>query len=522
MKAGGLTKREKGRARRVWLTGKVTGVSNLKCWTLSKMECLRVSPSSTCPILSLLIIMSDLIHDERNTMRPFEASRQGGDLERTLEDLVKIGLVDLINDHVVRGNVPTDELLLEEGRKIILKAEATQKKPRDVENTWFRDLIMLSGKNPRHSESEKLQELDAAGLPEISWAERLQMINSRIPQDTKLDTIQCAKQRALMNFVHERQSLGLTPTDSELQVQACKILDDIEVTSNFKCKGAVSWFKYLVVSEPNWLAEFRRRAGLPRSSEMAVEHIRSTDDKTIDYSIHNFARLENDLKDYVRTQLAAGITPSDSDLQRKARLIIYKNDDPWNQTAADDPALLHVFKRQNGLAPSADDGPDLPALQESAEFGLPSNTSSPRSLHWDLESTGIGILPSPVSGSDTQFAPGVGASTPVFDQPLHTLVQNQPSANQNHTQPLRYFLNDANCYGRLVRELTRFVSSCMSPNNPNQHVRTPFSFSYKLDIDKKTGPFRCRDSKSSALGDLRRRRSLEPDSSRQCGMANSL
>lgn len=411
-----------------------------------------------------------LIHDERNTMRPFEASRQGGDLERTLEDLVKIGLVDLINDYVVRGNVPTDEVLLEEGRKIILKAEATQKKPRDVENTWFRDLIMLSGKNPRHSESEKLQELDAAGLPEISWAERLQMINSRIPQDTKLDTIQCAKQRALMSFVHERQSLGLTPTDSELQVQACKILDDIEVNSNFKCKGAVSWFKYLVVSEPNWLAEFRRRAGLPRSSEMAVEHIRSTDDKTIDYSIHNFARLENDLKDYVRTQLAAGITPSDSDLQRKARLIIYKNDDPWNQTAADDPALLHVFKRQNGLAPSADDGPDLPALQESAEFGLPSNTSSPRSLHWDLESTGIGILPSPVSGSDIQFAPGAGASTPVFDQPLHTLVQNQPSANQNPTQPLRYFLNDANCYGRLVRELTRFVSSCMSPNNPNQHV----------------------------------------------------
>lgn len=277
-----------------------------------------------------------------------------------------------------------------------------------------------------------------------------------------------------MTFVHSRQSVGLTPTDSELQVQACKVLDDIEATSNFKCKGAVSWFKYLIVSEPNWLAEFRQRAGLPRSSEMDNEHIRSTDETTIDYSIHNFSRLENELKEYVRTQLAAGITPTDSDLQRKARLIIYKNDDPWNQTAADDPALLHVFKRQNGLAPSADDGPDLPAVPEASEFGkavLPSTTSSPRSLHWDLENTGIGMMPSPVSGSDRHLAPGSGTTTsPPTDAPLHTLIQNQPSTNTNPTQPLRYFLNDANCYGRLVRELTRFVTSCMSPNNPNQHV----------------------------------------------------
>jgi hypothetical protein len=35
---------------------------------------------------------------------------------------------------------------------------------------------------------------------------------------------------------------------------------------------------------------------------------------------------------------------------------------------------------------------------------------------------------------------------------------------------LRYFLNDANCYGRLVRELTRFVTSCTSPNNPTSHL----------------------------------------------------
>ncbi|EWZ02784.1 hypothetical protein FOYG_02008 [Fusarium oxysporum NRRL 32931] len=35
-----------------------------------------------------------------------------------------------------------------------------------------------------------------------------------------------------------------------------------------------------------------------------------------------------------------------------------------------------------------------------------------------------------------------------------------------------FFLTDANCYRRLFRELTRFVTSIMSPNNPNCHVPT--------------------------------------------------
>lgn len=201
---------------------------------------------------------------------------------------------------------------------------------------------------------------------------------------------------------------------------------------------------------------------------MASEDIRSKDDKSIDYSIHNFARLENELRDWCRFQMARGNTPSDNDIQRQARLIVYKNDDPWNQTAADDPATLHLFKRQNGLAPKDENGVetvDMPTLSEANELGM--NAQSPSSLHWDLEFTGIG-LPHPGSGPSSTtctFPP----PTPI-DKPLHTLVQNQPSTNTNPVQPLKFFLNDANCYGRLVRELSRFVTSCMSPNNPMQHV----------------------------------------------------
>ena len=131
-------------------------------------------------------------------------------------------------------------------------------------------------------------------------------------------------------------------------------------------------------------------------------------------------------------------------------------------------------KRQNGLAAANEGRPDIRPAPEAFDFDnghlrspLPEGAPSPRTIHLDLGNTGIGH-PSPVSGSDEQS--GTGAFTPNHDQPLHTLVQNQLSGSMNPTQLLRYFLNDRNRHDRLVRELTRFVTRCMSPNNPNQHV----------------------------------------------------
>lgn len=410
-----------------------------------------------------------LIHDERNSMNPYEASKTSAKDEKTLEDMVKIGLVEYLHGVLLKGGVPTDSDLLREAREIVKKADQFTTSKTLPQVSWFRDLIMIY-------QCAEQESCDGPETNQLSWGERLDRITQLAPHDTtNLHAIGCPKERALMTWVKSRQMLGLTPTDRELQVEATKILDDVEKVSNFKAKGAVGWFKYLVRSDTTWLRDFRRRANLPRSSEMAMEHIRSKDDKSIDYSIHNFVRLEHELRDWCRFQLALGNTPSDADLQRQARLIVYKNDDPWNQTAADDPATLHLFKRQNGLAPKDENGMDtldLPTLSEAAEAGT--NAPSPRALHWDLEHTGIGN-PSPGSGPSSAVG---GTFTPAMtvDKPLHTLIQNQPSTNTNPVQPLRYFLNDANCYGRLVRELSRFVTSCMSPNNPTQHVSIPQSF----------------------------------------------
>lgn len=395
-------------------------------------------------------------------MNPFEASRESPAVIETLEDVVKLGLVEYIHKTTSSGKVPCDDDLLVEARKIIRNADSRRIATGDSD-TWFRDLIMLSGV----SEEEREVYLSQTGLPCLK---KLEVTSARVVETRDLSDIICSKHRALITFVDNRQALGLMPMDRELQIECCKILDDTEMTANFKCKPAVEWFRHLIMKSSEWLCCFRKRCGLPRSSEIATEYIRSTDQKSIDNGTHNHWRLVHELKEWVRFQVAAGKPPSDGEIMSQARMIVYGNDDPWNQTSIEEPAMLHLFKRQAGLAPGDDLGASILDLPQIPENGNPETTwaSSAQTLHWPLDMSPGSVSPGVATPHDAH------SIRLDLDRPLHTLVSNHPSCNTNPTMPLRYFLNDANCYGRLVRELQRFVTTCMSPNSPTQHVSNPY------------------------------------------------
>ena len=70
-----------------------------------------------------------------------------------------------------------------------------------------------------------------------------------------------------------------------------------------------------------------------------------------------YRRLERMLSLYVKELLGAGIMPSDKMLQDQGRRIIFDDDDPWNQTSADNAQWLDVFKRENGLCETVDPNP---------------------------------------------------------------------------------------------------------------------------------------------------------------------
>jgi len=63
-----------------------------------------------------------------------------------------------------------------------------------------------------------------------------------------------------------------------------------------------------------------------------------------------YMRLSRELAKYIHSKKAQGIIPTDQMLQAEARRVIYGNDDdPWNQTCADNPLWLTILKRDTGL-----------------------------------------------------------------------------------------------------------------------------------------------------------------------------
>jgi len=59
--------------------------------------------------------------------------------------------------------------------------------------------------------------------------------------------------------------------------------------------------------------------------------------------------LTQGLGQFVQGKLRQGVVPTDQMLQEQARIILYGGDDGWNQTAADNPEWLELFKKAHGL-----------------------------------------------------------------------------------------------------------------------------------------------------------------------------
>ncbi|CAH0053876.1 unnamed protein product [Clonostachys solani] len=81
-----------------------------------------------------------------------------------------------------------------------------------------------------------------------------------------------------------------------------------------------------------------------------------------------FGALTADLGDYVRTAKLAGNDITDDALRHQARLILYGDDDPWNQTPADNNQWIEMFKAGYGL--------DCDTFQQQAMVDCATNAHS--------------------------------------------------------------------------------------------------------------------------------------------------
>jgi hypothetical protein len=357
--------------------------------------------------------MIDLIHTERQSPLPYIAGVSPPESPRNAYELIKLEL-DYFMDKNRDLGVPSDDQLQLEACRIIFASEVLSLQGISSTVSWLRDLIM--------SKESVVQQGKVAPLR--SQAENRLAILKINGKDNLFEA--CPLEAELREFVRARTLLGLTAMDDELQEEACKIVGKMEEVSTHPSDAVANWLVRMTNSSTSWLAPFRQRAHLPRIEDMADFRQRSKDPKTIDSTVYNYSRLERELGEYLDLQRALGVEPTDADLQRQARLIIYELEDGWNQTAADNADWLAAFRQRHSTSSSS------------------------------------GLSPKIDSGTAN---------------PLNSSVGSLSSSSSNRLRPRdcvykgpRFCFNDANCYRRLAVELTRYVTSTTSPNNPNQHI----------------------------------------------------
>ncbi|KAI9167141.1 Homeobox protein 4 [Paramyrothecium foliicola] len=349
-----------------------------------------------------------LIHNERTTPFPFEASHSPPESPRNAYELIKLELDYFIANHMDQhGREPTDEELMVEGCRIIFASELLSLQGIATQASWLRDVIM------KYVDLEK-----KAKFGPLRGAAENRLASLKINGKDNLFE-QCPMEYQLQEFE-----------------EACRIVGRVEEMSTHPSGQVANWLLRLIATGTQWLEAFRRRAHLPRTEDVQDEVFRSTDPMSIDSTIHSYSRLERELGDFLKSQRSQGIEPTDDDLQRQARIIIYEFDDGWNQTAADNNTWLAEFRQRHPAEGS------VSPTDGSVELSLPQSHRS--------------------SGSDWSSVPQTTRSTNMSPENDSTAISSMSP----------FFLNDANCYRRLAKELRRWVLATMSPNNPNRHVPT--------------------------------------------------
>ncbi|KAF7556704.1 hypothetical protein G7Z17_g1220 [Cylindrodendrum hubeiense] len=364
-----------------------------------------------------------LIEMERNSTYPYIATCTPTESPRTAYELITLELSYFMENYQEKnGSLPRNAEMQLEACRVIFASEVLSLEGFSAEPSWLRDLLMTEeiSKKARFSPLRQGAENRLAIL----------RINGK---DNLFE--QCPLELELTKFVCAKISTSLTVTDDELQEECCGIIGRVEDNSKTPSDFISNWLVRLVMSSTSWLVKFRRRANLPASDNTIGPGSNLENITNIDSTIYNYSGLERCLGEYVATQRAMGIWPSNGDLERQARKIMSESEETWNQTA-DNIDWLAAFK------------------------------------HHHSQNTGA------MNGLTSHIQPTTGMqqlSTPSSDLLVQAVNVGRPSSNARNFEGMMkntFFLNDTNCYRRLAQDLTRFVTSTMSPNNPNRHVPT--------------------------------------------------
>lgn len=193
-------------------------------------------------------------------------------------------------------------------------------------------------------------------------------------------------------------------------------------------------------------------------------------------SIFEDCPMEKQLAEFVKARTMLGLTTTDGELQVEACNAVGRMEESSVMPSEDianlllrlihkDSSWLSSFRQRAGL-PAA--GASL-ASKESGQS--PQEISGTSDSPLNMVDSLISNTGNPLGGtSNLVSASNSARGTPFFGPSNTASPAGPPSANVAKWS--HWFMNGSGCYRQLARELSRFVASATSPNNPNQHVPT--------------------------------------------------
>ncbi|KAI5926485.1 hypothetical protein F4810DRAFT_654606 [Camillea tinctor] len=340
-----------------------------------------------------------LIHYERNSPWPFTTKQGIPDSPTSAYELIEVELEYFLTEHMnLKHTMPSNQELQYESCCIIFGSEMLSKGPATSSQSWLRELLMSS---EEITQQARIRPMKSAAKSRIT----------RLKINGKNNIFEgCTAEDQLRTFAEVCKLAGSDVRDEELQREACNIVDRMEAASSSPSKLFVSFLTSLIWKSTHWLVPFRRRENLTlaeslldstpedmtnlsltaheKSSELIGNDISSINLESPDlapagdtnvsaptpsFSVGNdnddklpniatkfladdnncYRRLSRELLRFVARTVSArnpeSHVPTDQELQYQARWIMYEDDDPWNQTPADNPNWLRQFKHDVGL-----------------------------------------------------------------------------------------------------------------------------------------------------------------------------
>lgn len=260
----------------------------------------------------------------------------------------------------------------------------------------------------------------------------------------------CSMEKQLAEFVKARTLLGLPVANDELQVEACNIIGRMEECSVMPSEDVANFLLRLIYKDSSWLSDFRQRAGV----SVTPDSIGSKGTTSATSTIHNYSQLEHELAEFVRNRRAiSGTDPSDEKLREHARRIVYKCQNSWQKTAADNTEWLNAFKQRH--------------FQQQSPQSISSANDSPLNIIDPLMPVSSNTL-----DSFSNPAPTVDKASGMSFLGSTTIASPSRPQSTNMVKEDQLFLGSSYCYRQLARQLSRFVAATMSLKNPSQHVPT--------------------------------------------------